>query len=132
MLCTVSGWPALRARINSAGKSSARTGPSDVHAQFVSRANMPSKFAWRGLISRADSKCRRRYASAASAGGVLKSGMTVSMIEVVTWRIASGAGACKSDIGRGLSPRVGAGYQTSRLRPAAVVCRPIPLAGLVR
>ena len=62
--------PCLRRRSarRTSSRSSAATGPRSVQATVASRPKTPSRLSVRGRARRCDSRCRRRYTSAADAG----------------------------------------------------------------
>jgi len=80
---------------------------------------MPSMLAWCGVTNRADSRCRRRYASSAVAGASASESMVV--VTGTTRRPGSGRsptsaaidGTMAASAGRDPRPRWSVGYQTS-------------------
>ena len=66
---TASAAPAARRANDTSGRSATATGPSSVHATLLSSPKMPSRLSVLGAANRCDSRCRRRYTSAADEGG---------------------------------------------------------------
>src|SRR4051794_40958823 len=110
-------------------KPSTAHGPAVVQTTFVSTPNSPVRSQPCGWMSRWDSRCRRRYASDASAGGALRS-MTRSTTSRRTPRTSSTPASFSRPSGATApSLSCGDGYHVSSTWSSAVsVARPQPEA----
>ena len=124
--------------IRSSSTRSGGHGPAEVQATLVSRPKMPSRLAWCGRIRRCESRCSRRYASAAAPAR--RRATAIVDVDLDDRRQAgqrawAGQRRERRRIRRAGRPGRGGrpGNQTSSVcRPSVTVDRPLPHAGPVR